>query len=113
MDHRKPIHSDAEEPKFLGQQSVLAIVQMLEVVGEGPLEVVYLLLAHCLKNELPVRAEEEKGPTGAGPQTRILDLFDIVGRVQGLAKLLICDLIRHSDPLESLRSVLFHYYLSL
>ena len=73
---------------------------------------IYLFLRHCLENELAVVTEKEEGATSASAQARILNLLNIVGGVKGLAKLLIGNLVRHSNPLKSLWSVLFHYYLS-
>ena len=66
---------------------------MVVVMGEDSDEVIYFQLRHGLHDELAVMAEEEEASTGTSSFSRILNLFDIFGRLQWFDDVLIFDTV--------------------
>ena len=75
------------------------------VVWQQFQEKLELIICHCLDNELPVVAEEEKTSTGASTLTRLEDHVTILLRAQTREQHVWRDAILLLDTLEVQRSV--------
>ena len=79
---------------------------MVVITGKNPDEVIYFKLGHGFYDEFAVVAEKEEASTGTSSFSRILNLFDILGRLQWFNDILIFDVVNDSNFSEGFGSIL-------
>lgn len=92
---------------------MIVAVQMVVVVGKDPDEVVYFELWHGFHDKFAVVAEKEEASAGTSSFSCILNLFDILWRLQRFENVIIFDIVKKSDFLKGFRGILSYYDSSI